>query len=396
MHLAFHYHIPAIFKNGKIYTISYQGLFIDSLAALCSHVTLLLYQPLRKELEEMNYEIVSSNVTLISLTKHYKIPFRILLYPFMKKRFQESTGAGKADILLMRAPTPLLPLITRTIRHKIPYAFLVVGEMSLHVDDIKQKEWRKSLIRRYVSWNESFQEKYASDALVFANSAVTYEKYRQLTPDCHEIRTTTLSNRDFFIRKDTCLSDTIEILYAGRIEQDKGVLDIAQAVGILNREGTRCRLNLVGWTVQGDQTMNLLTELARSYEIEDKIIFHGFKKAGPELFKCYRESDIFIVASQNNEGFPRTIWEALANSVPVLATSVGSISSFLKNEYDALFIRTRNPGDICEKVKMLVVQPELRQKLIANGLETVKEVTLEIQSGKMVDEMKNYLATRKK
>ncbi len=389
MHLGFHYHLPAFKENGKIYTLAFQGLFIDGLAEHCEKITLFLFTPTKSEKKELDYAIRSEKVELVSLMKHYKIPVRILLYPTIRK--QIDTMINSLDLILMRAPTPLLPLITKDIKGKIPYAYLVVGEMSMHVDSIKQKEWRKSLIRRYVNWNESRQEMYAKDALIFANSKVTFDKYKTLSANCVEVKTTTLKQADFYFREDTCLGTTHEILFTGRIEQEKGILEITEAIGKLHKENIVCRLNIVGWIPQKDPIESLIRKMAAEYGIEDKIIFHGFKTAGEELFSLYKQADIFIVASQHNEGFPRTIWEALAHSVPVICTPVGSIPQVLTNELNALFAEPKNADSIKEKIKNLILNSNLRKQLIKNGFDTVQEVTQEIQSKKMMDAIKTYI-----
>jgi glycosyltransferase involved in cell wall biosynthesis len=389
MRLGFHYHIPAYQVDGKIFTIAFQGVFLDSLAEQCSKLVLYMYKPSASEMKELDYELTSKNVELVSLMEHFSIPKRIMLYRSIRKTILKMPD--QIDILLVRAPTPLLPLITKDIKGKIPFSYLVVGEMSKHVDDIKQPEWRKSLIRIYVRWNESKQERYAKQALIFANSKLTYDKYKLFSKECVEIRTTTLKKSDFFVRKDTCQNKPINILYTGRIEQDKGLLEITEAIGILNKQGYDCMLNIVGWALPNDNTESLMNEIADRFNIRHKIIFNGFKKVGEELFKFYKDADLFIVASQNNEGFPRTIWESLAHSVPVITVPVGSIPLFLKDEFDCLFIKRKDANDITEKIKRLIESPELRQKLIMNGLDTVKEVTLEIQSKKMIDHLKKYL-----
>lgn len=389
MRLGFHYHIPAFEQDGKIYTIAFQGLFIDGLAPHCTSITLFMYLPLPHEVKEMNYVIQSPNVHLVPLMKHYKIPVRILLYPTVRKLIREQ--AGKLDVMLMRAPTPLLPLIIKDIRGKIPYAFLVVGEMSQHVDSIKQKEWRKSLIRKYVNWNESKQEQLARHALVFANSKPAFDKYKQFTPHCVEIRTTTLKNSDFYSRNDTCLESPVQVLFTGRIEEDKGLIEITEAILRLNRDGISCVLNVVGWNVKNDDTQPKMEKMAADAGLKDKLVFHGFKKAGEELFAYYKSADLFIVASQNNEGFPRTIWEAMAHSVPVLTVPVGSIPLFLKDGSDCLFLKRKNPDDIYQKIKEIISNQELRKHLIRNAMHTVKDVTIEIQSKKMTDELKRFV-----
>ena len=133
--------------------------------------------------------------------------------------------------------------------------------------------------------------------------------------------------------------------------------------------------------------------MAKKWGVSDKVVFHGKKKVGEELLSFYRKADIYVMAS-TAEGFPRTIWEALASSAPVIAAPVGAIPHYLKDGFDALFVRTRNADDVYNKIKQVINDGELRRSLIKNGLETVKDVTLEIQSKKMCDEMKTFLTEK--
>ncbi len=394
MRLGFHYHIPAYIKDGRIYTLSLQGLFIDSLADFFDSITLFLYKPTSGQIDTLDYTIQSSKVKLVSLVTHYPIPVRLLLYPFMEKRIAE--GVKEIDIMLVRAPTPLLPLITKTVKGNIPYAYLVVGEMLEHVDNIQQAKWRRSLIKQYVLWNENKQQKYAKDGLVFCNSAVVYNKYKQFAGVCVPIKTTTLKKSDFFARNDVTNKSPYQILFTGRIESGKGILEIIEAISLLKADNIICHLNIVGWIEPGDQIADIIKKKVEDLNIGAQIIFHGKKNVGEELFGYYRRADYFILASQVNEGFPRTVWEALASSTPVIVTEIGSVPHYLKHEHDALFIKKRNPTHIKESIKRLITNDELRRKLIRNGLETVSEVTFEIQSKKMNDTILAYVNNYKK
>jgi glycosyltransferase involved in cell wall biosynthesis len=384
MRLGFHYHIPAYIKNEQIYTLSLQGLFIDSLAEHFDSITLFLYKPTRNQIDTLDYAIQSNRVKLVSLVAHYSIPVRLLLYlPFMRKKFVE--GAKNIDVMLIRAPTPLLPLITETIKTIIPYSYLVVGEMLEHIDNLQQTNWRKSLIKQYVLWNENKQQKFAKEGLVFCNSTVVFNKYKQFSKVCVPIKTTTLKKSDFFVRRDVTNSSPYQILFTGRIESGKGILEVINAIGLLKLEGIHCILNIVGWIESGDQIAEIMKKRIEELDLKAQIIFHGKKNVGEDLLGFYRRADFFILASQVNEGFPRTVWEALASSTPVIVTEVGSVPYYLKHEHDALFIEKRNPLHIKDTIIRLINDDELRRRLIRNGLETVSEVTFEVQSKKMYD-----------
>jgi glycosyltransferase involved in cell wall biosynthesis len=390
MRLGFHYHLPAEVRDGKIYTLSLQGLFIDNLAPLYEKIVLFLYKPLNSELATLDYAIVSSNVSLVSLVKHYSIPVRLLLSPLIRRKIKKNIK--QLDIILLRAPTPLLPFITEDVMGKIPFAYLVVGEMTDHIDNIPQAAWRRGFLKKYILWNEDRQRKFAKNGLVFANSAIVYKKYSAIARKIALIHTTTLTKSDFFFRKDTCATYPIKVLFSGRIEKGKGILEIVEAIAILNNtENIDCRLEIVGWSEPKDPIQHHIKELVKKLGITDKIVFHGKKRVGEELFGYYRQADIFVLASQVAEGFPRTIWEALANSLPVISTAVGSIPHFLKDTVDVLLVEQRNAKDIADKIKFLLQNPHTRQEMIRNGLDTVNEVTLELQAKKIYAVMREYV-----
>ena len=101
----------------------------------------------------------------------------------------------------------------------------------------------------------------------------------------------------------------------------------------------------------------------------------------------YRMSDIYIHPSYH-EGFPRTLWEAMANSVPVICTSVGSIPLELDNSLDALIIEPRSSNEIKIAIQNLLIDSVLRKTLIKNGILKASQNTLEIQSKKLIKKLK--------
>jgi glycosyltransferase involved in cell wall biosynthesis len=380
MRIGFHYHLPAQYRDGRIWTLALQGLFLDSLAPYFEKIVLFLHTPTDSELSLMDYVLVSGDkFELISIGEHSSTPNRLLKGNRISALIAKHSS--KIDILLLRSPTPLLPLVVKKIAPTTRFAYLVVGEATKHINDLRQPSWRKLLIKLYIQWNEGRQIEYAQQAcVVFTNSAIILESYRLLNPNSKLIRTTTLSRADFFLRQDTCIALPIQILYVGRIEESKGLLTLAEAIVCLNRQGIDCLLNVVGWSEKLDKTIERTRNIFSIAELSDKLIFHGKKKAGPELFVYYRQSDIFVMPSQVNEGFPRTIWEAFAHSLPVITTPVGSISHYVKDRVNGLLFEPGNTTDLIEKVKLLIQSPNLRHNIIVEGFNTAKDSTLEVQA----------------
>ena len=121
----------------------------------------------------------------------------------------------------------------------------------------------------------------------------------------------------------------------------------------------------------------------------------GKKQIGEELLAFYRAFDIFVIATKGNEGFPRTIWEAMSQSLPVISTRVGSIPNLLVEDETAIFIDQSSPAQLAQAILRLKDEEELRKKLIRNGYALAKTNTIEIQSKKMIDIMKGYLGAKK-
>ena len=92
--------------------------------------------------------------------------------------------------------------------------------------------------------------------------------------------------------------------------------------------------------------------------------------------------------STGNEGFPRTIWEAMAHSMPVVATKVGSIPFFLNDNDNCLLIKPKSVKKLYNAIKKIINDKNLRKKIIKNGFKLASEQTIENRSKEMVHHLK--------
>lgn len=390
MRLGFHYHVPAALFDGEIYMPGFQGRFIDSLACHCQGITCFLHSPLRAEKDILDYRITAPNVTLVDIGPHVSVPRRLL----GARRFVRPVRDRRddLDVLLVRGPTPLLPSIARAVTG-LPLVLLLVGDMLAGINDMPQPRWRKEAIRLMWRWNHRQQLRLAQRSLTFVNSRQLYEQLRPSVPQLYETRTTTLSKADFFHREDTCTSPPYHLLYTGRMARQKGLLEMVEALAILVEQGRDVILDLVGWPEKHDDILEQVQALAQKTGVAERIRYHGYKAVGPELFAFYQQADIFVIAS-THEGFPRTIWEAMAHSLPVVATKVGSIPDFIQGA--AELVDPRNVNQLAASIQRIIDDVKLRQQLINKGMALASENTLEFQIRNMMDHIANWLEDKHK
>jgi len=161
-------------------------------------------------------------------------------------------------------------------------------------------------------------------------------------------------------RDDTCKGDVVRCLYVGNLTKAKGVRYLTDALAVVSQHGYQVALDIVG-------TGPLEKEVAAwTNKTGIPCRLHGYIPHGPALFALYRSADIFVFPSLS-EGFPRVIYEAMGQSLPIITTAVGGIPMVLTHEETALLVPPRSAEAIAEAIIRLITDPELRQRLIRNA-----------------------------
>jgi glycosyltransferase involved in cell wall biosynthesis len=383
MKLVFYYHIPIYIEGKNLLCPSYFGVFIDSIAKNVDE--LIVVGHLSPKNTANDYKLQQSNIIFVSLGEKKPSWHRML---FHKKTLQNVLKSiSNFDAFLVRAPSPLAPFFCKYIPNKKIF-FLVVGD---YHDSIKQA--KQSTIRDWVAYYFTINSDYLfkkriKKNTVFVNSPELFSKYGPICKRLELVKTTTIKAEDFYYREDTCLDKTLNLLYCGRIDFAKGLTELLDAVAKLIVNGIESKLTIVGWEDNPAKPIEtFLKQKASDLKIEKHIVFSGKKKVGDELNSVYRNADIFIIPSYQ-EGFPRVIWEAMANSLPVIATRVGGIPHTVTSDENCILIDPKNPNQIFDAVLRIKNDDTIRKKLISNGRALAQDATLEVQSEKIINLIK--------
>jgi len=382
MKLAFYYHIPVAAKEGELFLPGYIGVFVDELARNLDKLYLVMHEATGREYEEADYQLECSNITFVNLgskTPSWQrslMPGKVLR---AKMREIESCNA-----FLVRSPSPLAPYFHKYIKNPKLF-FLIVGDYAEGAKQIGTKGLKNKLLYMYFQHNDMKFRKRLPKTDIFVNSPELFEKYKNKSKSIELVKTTTLREEDFYKKASTAFQDPIRLLFTGRIEPTKGLIELFEAGKRLIDTGKDIQIDIVGWENNPEKPFEKkLISYAESLGISNNITFHGKKKLGPDLNQYYRNSDIYVLPSYH-EGFPRTIWEAMSNSLPVIATNVGGIPFFLKSKKHAILIEPKNSNSIAKAIELLINDDNLREKIISNGYDLSKSNSLKLQTKKLVN-----------
>lgn len=383
MKLGFYYHVPFNEVAGKVKMPAFLGLFIDSLA---EHVEeLVVFMHSTPVVEGAEYELQAANIRFVNIgqasSAYKRFYFPSTFLSSFRKQFND------LDYMLVRGPSPLAPAFQNYIDPE-KLVYLIVGSYKEGLKFL-QGPWYRLWPIRLLNHHMHFEmQRMLRGKNVLVNSRQLFLESERLAKTTTLINTTTLKQEDFFWRDDTCKGRSLNLLFVGRIDIAKGLRECIEACLKLREANVDCRLTIVGWEEKGTSTTTYLRQIVSSFGLEQFITFAGRKKSGQELLSYYRTHDIYVLPSYH-EGFPRTIWEAMANCIPVVTTTVGSIPDFLVSLHNAYLIPPKSVTELKVAIENLWNDKTLRMKLISNGFERVKDIRLDVQTKKIIDNILN-------
>jgi glycosyltransferase involved in cell wall biosynthesis len=384
MIINYHHHSLFIRRNEKFFILSIHGKFLAEIAKHVDKLNLFLFENPNQESNIEDYELNLPNIELISLGKK----INLLHQSIISLRFVKIINDYKCDFVLIRAPTPLL-IVNSFNDIVIP---LIVGDYLEDRASITGSFFKRNLILLWIYWYDFWQRRVFSQVpIVLFNNIFLHEKYKHLCVNPKLISTSLVSHTDLNLNDyNSCLKNSITILYVGRIDMAKGINELIKSVPIIEKS-TRfeIRINIVGWDDSKDNSvLKELVNTTKELMIEKKVNFIGKVSHGADLFDLYKNSDVFFLGSKASEGFPRVIWEAMASKIPVITTKVGGIP-FYVTEKEVFFLNSVDPSSIATEILNLINCPEERTKRVENGFKLISNYTIENNVKNLVKILKN-------
>lgn len=146
------------------------------------------------------------------------------------------------------------------------------------------------------------------------------------------------------------------ILFLGRLEKDKGVFDLIEAFALLRPVSPNALLVLGG---EGD--FSAVTQRLAELGISEFVQMPGWV-TGQGKEALLRSADAFVLPSYA-EGLPVSMLEAMAFSIPVVVSRVGSVPEVVADNVQGLLIEVRDIPGILAALQTLASSPAVRRRL---------------------------------
>ncbi len=210
--------------------------------------------------------------------------------------------------------------------------------------------------------------------LLLVNHESLISKHKNIRCRIYLYYLSLISKKEIFIKKPRKIKkgDKVKLLYVGFLIRVKGLQNLINALSILKQAKFPYEIEL---DIIGEGSFRReLEEMIANQNIKN-VNFHGFIGNKKTLKELYLQSDIFVLPSLT-EGVPKVLFEAMAFGVPIIATKVGGIPDINANKFVALLV-SPNPLSIAKAISRLVTNYKLRQEMVKNGYEFVKDYTIE-------------------
>jgi glycosyltransferase involved in cell wall biosynthesis len=163
------------------------------------------------------------------------------------------------------------------------------------------------------------------------------------------------------------LGPGVRILWVGRMIPWKRVDLLLEAVAMIRDEPGFEGLDLFG---TGDQ-QEPWKRLAQHLGLGDKCGFHGPQHPSV-VRRLMREADIYVLASDRNEGWGVVANEAMSEGCVLVANrEAGAARVLIKDGITGFLFDDGNSSQLADILRMLVRRPELRERVRAEAFENL-------------------------
>jgi phosphatidylinositol alpha-mannosyltransferase len=172
---------------------------------------------------------------------------------------------------------------------------------------------------------------------------------------------------------------TRNVLFVGRLEPRKGLLDLLKAFRILRKTGCECRLLVVG---SGPQERE-----ARRYVLTRRlggVEFLG-RVSDDEKAQLYKTADVYVSPATGRESFGIVLLEAMAAGTAIVCSDIHGYKGVVRRGREGLLVPPRKPKALAEAIGTLVADPELRLRMGKEGEARAAEFSWERVTAKVDD-----------
>ena len=182
-------------------------------------------------------------------------------------------------------------------------------------------------------------------------------------------------------REDPAPGEPFRLVCVSRIDPKKGLVFLAEALGLLVKQGVRVECRILGDADEG----NLLHQAYKKeliHRIEalglEKVLLLEGRQGYESLLHSLHQAHLFTAPfvetpAGDKDGIPTALLEAMSTGLPVVATKAGSIPEAVEDGREGVLVPQKDPVAFAGAVASLLSDPERREAMGKAGAKRVRE-----------------------
>jgi len=174
------------------------------------------------------------------------------------------------------------------------------------------------------------------------------------------------------VRRELGLGTKPVVAFTGRFVHEKGIAELLEATALVRSEHPDLRLLIIGGSLPSDRdpAESDLAMLVEKLGLRETLVATGFSDRVADYLAA---ADIFTLPSYR-EGMPRSILEAMAAGLPVVATNIRGCREEVVDGETGYLVPVRDARRLAERIARLVEDRALRASMGAAGRRRAREL----------------------
>lgn len=156
------------------------------------------------------------------------------------------------------------------------------------------------------------------------------------------------------------------IALCARMLWDKGIKEFVEAAQIVRSHGKKARMVLVGGTDPGNPS-SVPEELLKRWDDQGIVEWWGWKD---DMLEVYRSASVICLPSYG-EGLARSLLEAAACGLPIIATDIPGCREIVKQNETGFLVPIRNGNALADSIMYAIDHPDLLVEMGNKGREWI-------------------------
>jgi glycosyltransferase involved in cell wall biosynthesis len=333
----------AIRKYSKGYTVENSGVqLFNDLVDLEEHpifVSIMLdldeenvNEPLSPKVRLFPLSIFTSHKGKFKKTVNYLYAILKLIYVILKGKIfyiYVPSNLSFLSLFLLKYLKKNYGLYVRGMIHQSRFSGKVVDN--------------KFLYRAYVDGVKNAEFLIVTGTFLFNELSPLNENCERVVPMFNVNKADVVENKNF--------NEVKNLIYVGRLDYDKGVEDLINAISILHKKEEPFFLRIVG---TGEKHyVSKLEKFIDEQGIRNCVKLYGRIDKKDVLVALYKSSDIFVFPS-HHEGFPRVVYEAMTFGLPIVATDIDAYKGTLTSGVNSELVDIKSPKALADAISALI------------------------------------------